>query len=343
MRKVAVEEHFLMPGAEDYLKRMQALRGYEAARVRADASRIPAPGLGLGRRAPEMIEKRLDLGDGRIAEMDACGIDVMVLSQTTSEGHINPDKTEAIEFARATNDYLASRIAVHPDRFEGFASLPLEDPQAAVKELERAVTELGFKGGFAQGHVLGEYLDAPKFRCVWEALEALDVPIYLHPAFADADNVKIYGDYPLLLGPAWHFGVDTATHVLRIIAGGIFDAFPRAQIMIGHMGEGLPYVLHRLDEGWEPSRWNPDPDCEKLDRRLSEYVRGNVLITTSGNHSNEALACAIAAVGADRILFATDYPPLPMEELVEFIDAAPISEDDREKICHLNAERILRL
>jgi predicted TIM-barrel fold metal-dependent hydrolase len=327
MRRIAVEEHFIMPGARDYASAAQARRGYEVA-------------------ATKFAEGVLDafaLGESRIAEMDANGIDVMVLSHASVEGSTNLDGDAASAFCERVNDYLAEQIQAYPDRLAGFASLPLEDPRAAVEELERAVTKLGFKGALVSGHIHGDYLDDPRFWCVWEALEALDVPLYLHPAHPDVANIKMADGYPMLLGPAWGFTVDTAAHTLRVIAGGVFDAFPRATLMLGHLGESLPYQLHRLDQGWEPSRRNDEPPGKKLNKRFSQYVKDNIVITTSGNHSHAALTCAIAALGVDRILFAADFPFVALDEMVEFMETAPLTDGDRTSIYSGNAERLLRM
>ena len=207
-----------------------------------------------------------------------------------------------------------------------------------VEELERAVTQLGFKGALINGHTNGAYLDERKYWGIWERAEQLGVPIYLHPADSPADQMKIYQGYPGLRSATWNWTVETATHALRIICSGIFDAFPRAIMLLGHMGEALPYVLKRIDDGWRGT-----PQSKQLQHPPSYYVKNNVMITTSANCSPEALNCALLAVGADHLLFSTDYPYASMERTTRFVETAPISEMDREKIFHVNAERLLKL
>jgi 2,3-dihydroxybenzoate decarboxylase len=319
MKKIGLEEHFVLPAS--------------AGQMRGG---LPSTG---GVSLPADLEARLtDLGEGRLAAMDAYGIDVQVLSQSTPGIQGETDTAKAISMARRVNDYLAEQVRNHPDRFAGFASLPLQDPKAAADELERTVTQLGFKGAMVNGHTHGEYLDEQKFWVVWERAQALGVPIYLHPANPLPDQMKIYEGYPGLLGATWNWTVETATHALRIICGGVFDAFPNATLLLGHMGEALPYVLRRVDDGWKGS-----PQSKQLQHLPSYYVKKNILITTSGNCSTEALLCALLALGADHILFSADYPFVPLQNMVQFIETAPISEIDREKICHLNAERLLKM
>jgi len=286
----------------------------------------------------ELEAKLLDLEGNRLAAMDTYEIDMQVLSLSTPGIQGETDADQAIRMAQQMNDYLAGCVRNHPDRYAGFAALPLQNPTAAADELERAVTQLGFKGAMVNGHTHGEYLDERKFWVVWEQAEQLGVPIYLHPANPPSDQMKIYAGYPGLLGAAWNWTVETATHALRIICSGVFDAFPNAILLLGHMGEALPYTLRRIDDGWKRS-----PQSNQLQRLPSFYIKQNVMITTSGNCSVEALICALLAVGADHILFSADYPYVSLENMVQFIEAAPISEIDREKICHLNARRLLKL
>jgi 2,3-dihydroxybenzoate decarboxylase len=320
VRKISLEEHFISPAYAQQIHDLQS---------RGDTSTIlPA----------ELEAKLLDLGENRLAVMDTYGIDVQVLSHSSPgiQGETNMD--HAISIARQMNDYLAEQIHKHPDRYAGFAALPLQNPKAAADELDRAVTQLGFKGAMVNGHTNGAYLDERKFWVVWERAEQLGVPIYLHPANPPSDQMKIYDGYPGLLGAAWNWTVETATHALRIICSGVFDAFPHAILLLGHMGEALPYTLRRIDDGWKRSL-----QSKQLQRLPSHYVKQNVMITTSGNCSIEALICSLLTVGADHILFSADYPYVPLENMVQFIEAAPISEIDREKICHLNAARLLKL
>ncbi len=324
VRKIALEEHFISPAYAQQIHERQS---------RGDTSLIGGASF-----PAELEAKLLDLERNRLATMDTFGIDVQVLSLSTPgiQGEITTE--QAIRAARQMNDYLAEQIHKHPDRYAGFAALPLQDPKAAADELERAVTQLGFKGAMVNGHTNGEYLDERKFWVVWERAEQLGVPIYLHPANPPSDQMKIYEGYPGLLGAAWNWTVETATHALRIICSGVFDVFPNTILLLGHMGEALPYTLRRIADGWKRN-----PQSKQLQPLPSYYVKQNVMITTSGNCSVEALICALLAVGADHILFSADYPYVPLENMVQFVESAPISEIDREKICHLNASRLLKL
>jgi 2,3-dihydroxybenzoate decarboxylase len=324
MRKITLEEHFTAPDFTQTARGQQVQRSASASDV---ANR------------PAEIQARLaDLGERRLAEMDAAGINVQVLSQSSPGVQAETDPAKAIWVARRTNDYLAEHIRKHPDRYAGFAALPLQNPAAAADELERTVTQMGFKGAMVNGHTHGAYLDEPKFRVVWERAAALGVPIYLHPANPPADQMKIYEGHPGLLGATWNWTVETATHALRIICGGVFDAFPNATLLLGHMGEALPFELRRLDDGWSRTS-----QSKQLQKPLSYYIKHNIMITTSGNLSMEALLCSLLTLGADRILFSVDYPFWMPQMAVQFMETAPLSDEDKEKIFHLNAERLLKL
>ncbi|NUP03966.1 MAG: amidohydrolase [Nonomuraea sp.] len=319
MRTIGLEEHFVTA---------------ELAAYGAGSATIAQPA-----RWRDASKRMLDLADGRIAAMDAAGLDMQVLSLNSPGIQAEPDPATAVSRAAAVNDLLAGVIADHPGRFAGFAALPLQDPQAAAKELERAVTQLGLRGALVNAHTQGRYLDDPALRVVWEHAQGLDVPLYLHPANG-VDVPHVMNGHPELIGPMWSWGTDTASHVLRLIFAGVFDDFPEAKLLLGHMGEGLPYVLWRLDSRWgfhnhhgvELARGNP-----------SEYLRHNLYITTSGVCSAPPLLCALLALGPEHILFGTDYPFEDMPTAVGFLRTAPVSESDRAKIAHLNAERLLRL
>jgi 2,3-dihydroxybenzoate decarboxylase len=319
MRTIGLEEHFVTP----------ALAAYGAG-----SASIAQPAVWA-----EASRRLLDLGAERLAGMDAAGLDVQVLSLNSPGIQAEPDPAVAVERAVAVNDLLATTIAEHPTRFAGFAALPLQDPQAAAKELERSVTQLGLKGALVNAHTQGRYLDDPTMRVVWEYAAGLDVPLYLHPANG-VDAAHVLSGHPELLGPMWSWGNDTSSHVLRLVFGGVFDDFPDAKLLLGHMGEGLPYVLWRLDSRWafhnhhgiELARGNP-----------SEYLRHNLYITTSGVCDAPPLLCALLALGADHILFGTDHPFEDMATATQFLRTAPVSEADRQKIAGGNAERLLRL
>jgi 2,3-dihydroxybenzoate decarboxylase len=241
--------------------------------------------------------------------------------------------------AKKINDAQAEIIGKYPGRFAGFAGLPTQDPKAAADELERAVKQLGFKGAMIQGSTHWEYLDAEKYWVIWERAAALEVPIYLHVQEPSFDSAKVYAGHPELTGATWAWGVETGTHALRIINAGVFDAFPKATLILGHMGEMLPYLLGRLDEGYAMAA----KSGRKLQKKLSEYVRSNILVTTSGLYRPEALLCAINAMGEDRVLYAMDYPFVQPRDSIECFENTPMSPEVREKVSYLNAKRWLKL
>jgi uncharacterized protein len=332
MRIIALEEHYTT----------QALRDTNAddlllQEVRNQADQREGGFAGVTR---QLLDLLLDLGEQRIAHMDSAGIDVQVISHTTP-GPERLEPTLAVRLAAEANDVAAHSIAAHPDRFAGFATLPTPDPGAAAEELDRAVNSLGFVGALTNGHVEGRYLDDQFFWPIFEAAEALDVPIYLHPrvppqAVVDA---SYSGFSPLLRNAvatgAWGWHVDTGLHVLRLILGGVFDRFPRLQLIIGHMGEGLPSMISR-------AAWITNP-ISGVARPLEEYFAQNIHITTSGFFDYAPFAAAMHALGIDRILFAVDYPYSQNDVARAFLDGLPVSAPDREKIASANAERLLGL
>lgn len=319
MRKIALEEHFVTPD----------LAGYGAG-----TASIAQPQVWR-----EATRRLLDVTDERLPAMDEAGLDVAVLSLNSPGIQAEPDSRIAVARAAMVNDVLAGVIAEHPDRFAGFAALPLQDPEAAAKELERGVAQLGLRGALVNAHTQGRYLDDPSLRVVWECAEALAVPLYLHPANG-FDVPHVLDGHPELVGPMWSWGTDTATHALRLVFGGVFDRCPDAKLLLGHMGEGLPYALWRLDSRWA---FHDHRGIELARERPSDYLRHNLYVTTSGVCDAPPLLCALLALGADHILFGTDYPFEQMTTATTFLDTAPISEADRAKIAHGNAETLLGL
>jgi predicted TIM-barrel fold metal-dependent hydrolase len=286
----------------------------------------------------DIVKQIADLGEERLRHMDAAGIDLQVLSfgQPGPQGFA---ADIAIPMARDANDILAAAVAKHPGRFAGFAALPTADPHAAARELERCVTELGFKGAMIHGHTQGAFLDEKKFWVIFEAAEKLGVPIYLHPAMPHPDAVKAYfAPYEELQGSAWGFAIDTSCHFLRIVFAGVFDAYPGLKMILGHLGEGLPFAMHRLNDHSVFSARR-----RGLKKAPIEYLRDNLVVTTSGNWYEPAFVCTLLALGADNILFAVDWPYEANNVGIEFLRKLSISEADREKIAHLNAERLLRI
>ncbi len=315
--KIALEEHFSAPGFDDYY----------AKYTRA----LPADFVAK-------LDSRLtDFDDQRLEEMDAGNIEYVVLSQTMPGVQAEADSDTAIRRARENNEFLVERVARHPKRYGAFAHVALQDPKAAANELERTVVEYGFKGAMINGHTLGRYYEGAEFDVFWERAQALGVPIYLHPNAFSQPPALLEG-MPILQGAAWGWGVETAGHALRLLFGGVFDRFPRLNLLLGHMGEALPYQRWRID-----SRFAAYPFGIKLARKPSEYIGTNILITTSGVCSAPALAGAIGELGAHAVLFSVDYPYESTAEACRFIEEAPLNERTRALVCHGNARRLFRM
>jgi len=313
---IALEEHYLDP------------------EVKRHSTGIDAPG------RPHVMARLDDVGQGRIAEMDAAGIDIQVLSHAPPGTQKVADPELAVRLARSANDRLAETVAAHPDRFAAFASLPTADPVAAAAELERAVTRLGFKGAIVHGLTNGVFLDDRRFWPIFERAEALDMPIYLHPSIPHPAVIEAYyRDYverfPSILRAAWGFTVETATQAIRLILSGVLEAHPRLKFIIGHFGEGLPFLLWRINMGFardgSTQTWFRDAFCEHF------------WVTTSGFFSDPALMHCIQEIGIDRILFSIDYPFVENAPGTEWAMRIPLAAADREKILGSNAKRLLKL
>lgn len=316
-RKIALEEHYMGPGFERYSK--------------AFLQHITP-------QAQQELSGRLNDFDAlRLAEMDEAGIELVVLSQTGPSVQAEPDLQDAISLARQNNEYLASQIARHPTRYAGFATLPMHDPKVAARELESAVVQLGLKGALINGHTQGTYYDDPAYDVFWERLQALGVPLYLHPI--DMPEVPpSFAGHPVLQGAAWGWGVETGTHALRLLFGGVFDRFPEVKVILGHMGEGLPFLRWRFD-----SRFAAYPHGITLQRPPSAYIGSNIVITTSGVCSAPALVAAIEEMGPEAVMFSVDYPYESTALAARFIEDAPLDERVRALVCHGNAERLLKI
>jgi len=288
----------------------------------------------------ESLARRLnDVGELRIREMDEAGIDVQVLSHAAPATQ-RMEADVAIPLARRANDRLHETCRNHPGRFEGFAVLPTADPEASADELERCVDKLGFKGAMIHGLTNGVFLDDKRFWPIFERAQLLDVPIYVHPAIPHPAVVDAYykdylKDFPSLLNAAWGFTVETATQGIRLVLSGVFDAYPRAKVILGHLGEGLPFSLWRID--YALSR----PGNRKSAFR--EAFCEHFWITTSGNFSTPALLCSIMELGVDRILFSVDYPFVDNPPSTRWATELPLSAEDREKILSGNAKRLLKM
>jgi 2,3-dihydroxybenzoate decarboxylase len=316
MRKIALEEHFMSPDLAKYVARPTS-----SDTIFAD------------------IERRLaDFGSLRLETMDKAGIDIAVLSLTTPGVQGETDTQAAVKGAKAANELLATEIQKNPKRYAGFAHLPMQDAAQAADELQRAVKQLGFKGALINGQTNGHYLDEDQYLPFWERVQDLGVPVYLHPG-ALADNPRMFHDRPELAGAVWEWTVETATHALRLVFGGTFKRFPRAKVILGHMGETLPFLLWRFDSRWQLG----SGQIGKPDWLPSETIKQNIVITTAGVCDNGPLLASIAALGEDNVLFSVDYPYEDTATAAAFIEAAPVSEAVREKLCWRNAERLLGL
>jgi gamma-resorcylate decarboxylase len=291
-------------------------------------------------------DRLTDLRGRRIELMDQLGIAMMLLSLNAPAVQAIPDAKAAEKLARIANDRLAELVAKQPDRFQALAALPMQDAELAAAELERCVKQLGFKGalvnGFSQVRDTDTvvYYDTQPFRPFWSVVEQLDVPFYLHPRSPLPQHAKIYEGHPWLMGPSWGFGQETAVHALRLMGSGLFDEFPRLAIVLGHMGEGLPFSMWRVDHcnGWMPERRR-----YPAKRKIHEYFQENFYVTTSGNFRSQALINTILEIGSDRIMFSADWPFENLDHATQWFDAAPIAENDRHKIGRDNARRVFKL
>ena len=321
MRTITLEEHYASPGFLD------SPWGRE---LKERASKV-------GGLAARLFERLCDVGEARIAEMDAAGIDVQVLS-LTSPGTEQAEAAEAAALAREANDFLAAAVEKNPARLAGFAALPTAAPDKAAEELERVVRQHGFKGALVNGHSRGRYLDDKFFWPILERAEALSVPIYIHPTQPPRPVVEAsYGGFSpvvteMLAGAGWGWHIETAIHVLRLILGGAFDRYPKLQVVVGHMGEALPFMLQRLDV--------MPMAMTKLGRPISAYLRENVHYTFSGFNFTPTFLDLMLQVGVERIMFSADHPYASMAEARAFLDRLPVSSADRERIAHGNAERL---
>jgi 2,3-dihydroxybenzoate decarboxylase len=316
VRKIALEEHFLCPGLEDYWKTT------------------------VGNVEPqffaEIVACLSDFGDLRLKAMDAAGVERSVLSLAGPGVQVERDTATAIRKAREANDFLAREVAKRPARYSGFAHLAMQDARAAADELERCMRDLGFPGAMINGHTNGQYLDDASLHPFWERVEALGALVYIHPADPIAPHPSLAG-YQVLHRATWEWGFETGTHALRLVFAGLFDRFPRVKIGLGHLGETLPFLLWRFDSRAEKLYGVKLPKCP------SDYIRDNFVVTTSGMCSADPLNCTLSALGHEHVMFAADYPFESMQEAAEFIDHVPLAESIRADICFNNAVRLLHL
>ena len=321
--KIALEEHFAIP------ETLAESRGF-----------LPEEYW------PELSHRLTDIHAKRLAEMDEHAIEMMILSLNAPGVQAIYDIAKANDIARRANDFLAEQVAKNPKRFQAFAALPLQDPELATLELERCIKQLGFRGALANGFSQAGtpetclYYDLPQFWPFWEVVEKLDLPFYLHPRNPIASWGQIYEGHPWLLGPTWAFGQETAVHALRLMGSGLFDAYPRLKIVVGHMGEGLPFSMWRIDNR---NAWAKTAPKYKAKRKIADYFHANFWLTTSGNFRTQTLIDAMLEIGADHILFSADWPFENIAHAAEWFDTASISELDRQKIGRSNSMRLFKL
>lgn len=293
-----------------------------------------------------------DIGPERIRQMDAAGIDLQVLSHVQPGVQMVQDAGVAIEVCREVNDWLGDVVKTFPTRFAGFAMLPTQSPEDAAKELERTVTKLGFKGALINGHTNGKYLDDESFSVLLERAQALDVPIYIHPTDPPEQVVDTYYrgyDAPLITG--WGWPVETGTHLLRMMCGGVFDRYPKLKIIVGHMGELIPYCLTRLNVALTMGTWMMGAGQASgngrrrnfMQKNVLYYMKENVYVTSSGVFDQPVLDCAVQMLGIDNLMFSVDSPLRDNFEAMAFLRSAKLPPADKEKFAHVNAERLLRL
>jgi len=329
MRTVTLEEHFTVP---------ELVRQIDPSAVTRRG--YPPPGAPSG--PLRVMERLADMGPARLQDMDAAGITTQVLSVSGPGADIAP-ADEAPALARAFNDALAQVVAEHPDRYAGFAHLPMAAPEAAADEVERCITQLGFCGVLVNGLAENRFLDDPRFAPILARTEQLGVPLYLHPGIPPAAVRQAYYDglpdpLSFLLSMAgWGWHAEVAVHVLRLVLSGTLDRYPRLQVVIGHMGEGLPAMLQRCDDVFARA------PAGLLHRTPSQAIRDQVHVTTSGFFSLPPFEVLLHTFGVERIMFSVDYPYSENATGRAFLDSLPIAPADREKIAHGNADRLLKL
>lgn len=311
----------------------------------ADRGTINDPGFvslwkRLGAR-PDLRKRLPDIGAGRIADMDAAGIDMMILSLTCPGVQIF-DKDTAVGLAVSTNDEVAEAVRKYPTRFAALAACAPQDPQAAAKEIERGVTKLGMKGVIVNSHTQGEYLDDPKFWPIFEAAEALGAPIYIHPSPPSPNMALPYAERGMT-GAVLGFGAEMAFHIMAIIRSGALDAFPKLRLVIGHGGEALPFWLYRLDFMNGDVRPFLRNGATALKKSPSGYIRENIYVTTSGMAWAPVIEFIQSVLGMDRVLYAMDYPYQYVPEEVAYSEAIKASDADKKKFFQTNAETVFSL
>jgi predicted TIM-barrel fold metal-dependent hydrolase len=344
VKKIAIEEHF---HTEEYVRylfsrkewpRRELVEEGEKKLVRdwwsPTGFRLLDPGPG----------KLTNLGEERLREMDEAGIDMQVLS-LSFPGVEMFDAADGMAIARSVNDELSETVKRYPERFAGLATIAPQDPDGAADELERAVTKLGLKGSVVNGHIRGDYLDDRKYWPIFERAEKLDAPIYIHPKMPGPDMIKPYLAYPGLASAMLGFSAEASLHAMRLILSGVFERYPGLKIILGHMGEALPFWLWRLDSRFEEEKSDPASAAfyKTYKKSPAKCFRDNFYVTISGMFWQPVLQFVCSVLGSDKVMFATDYPYESSKLAAEFMESVQLSHTDKEKICHLNAEKILKL
>jgi len=336
MKKIDFEAHFV---TDEWVTEMFGNRGYpryvrdeKTAQCRVQWSADDVEPIG-----DTLLNKLLDLGEGRLKVMDDNGVDLQVLSLTIPGVELM-DASTGTALARNVNDALADVVRKHPDRFLGFAALAPQSPEEAANELERAVKELDLKGWKTHSNYGENYLDEKRYWPIFERAEKLNVPIYLHPSFPTIPQLKT--DYGWALsGAPFGFGVETAVCMMRLVLSGVFDRYPGLKVILGHLGEGLPFLLARIDYPYVIPWFDPNARPE-LNKKPSDYFKNNVFVTTSGNYYEPAFMCTYEAMGIDRILLGTDYPYEDPDECIRFLEGLSIPKEEKDKIYYGNAYQL---
>ena len=337
-KRIATEEAFATPDLFDMYRKVLADGKADAGFTSLWAFYLSSD----SPRAQHIRKYNQDLGEARIAHMDEAGIDMQVLS-LTSPGVQVFDAATAVSYARGANDYLAEAVRRHPTRFVGLTAIAPQNPAEAAKEIERGATQLGMRGIIVNSHTHGEYLSDPKFWDIFAAAEAFDMPIYLHPSSPPPKMIEPFLEAGLD-GAIYGFGVDTGLSALRIITAGVFDRFPKLQMVLGHMGEALPYWAYRLDYMHAATvRSKRYASMQPLRKKPSDYLRENFTITNSGVAWEQAIRFAQEFMGVERVMYAMDYPYQHVLDEVIALDNMNMAPEVKKAFFQTNAERLFKI
>jgi predicted TIM-barrel fold metal-dependent hydrolase len=336
MKKIDFEAHF---ATEEWVRKMSENKGYPryVRDNKTNACRIEWGDGAIEPIGDTLLNRLLDVGEERLKTMDANGIDMQALTLTIP-GVEQLEPSIGTSLARETNDALSEVIKTYPDRFLGFAALAPQSPEEAAEELERAVKELGLIGWKTHSNYGENYLDDKKYWPIFERAAKLDVPVYLHPSYPSIPQLKTSYGWAFS-GAPFGFGIETAMSMMRLVLSGIFDKYPGLKIVLGHLGEALPFLLARMDYPYVIP-WFDRSTIPPLEKKPSDYFRNNVFVTTSGNYYRPAFMCTYEAMGIDRILLGTDYPYEDPKECMRFLEGLSLSQEDKDKIYSQNARQI---